>query len=94
MKRLLLLGGIVGATSAAWWAPVEPAGACSIYCPPGELQLELVEVVLVEAAPDQEAPELPEAPETGTIDEWGSAWFDDNSFLYWSQEWRTVEVSR
>lgn len=95
MKRVFLAGGIAGAAFLALWTPAQPAGACSVACETGSLELELVEVRLVEAADPDAAPELPVVAESGSIDAWGSAWFDDNTWFSWSPEADpTEEVTR
>ena len=83
MKRTLA----VAALGAAVWfgasVPAQPAGACSIFCPSGEADLVLVEVRLVERAPDARTPAVPpEWSETGVFNAWGSLWFDDGGWLY------------
>ena len=85
MKRLIF-AALAGAAiySVASVPSAEPANACSIYCPEGEITLELVEVRLVEPAIADDEPEVPVWADGATFSVWGSFWDDDGTYLYFS----------
>lgn len=68
MRRWILGAGLLGLAGVAA-LPAEPAGACSVFCRVGSMELELVEVRLVEAAdPDAEPPAEPLWPLKASVD--------------------------
>ena len=86
MKRLALALAAGTALIAAVSLPsAEPANACSLACDTAELQLELVEVRLVQAADG--AAELPEAPhwaELAVYNGWGNLWDEEGTWMWFS----------
>ena len=85
MKRIVAAAAVAVGLWAAM-VPAENAGACSIYCLPGELGLELVEVRRARSADPrglEEPEDLPEWPELARLDDYGSLWFpEDSGHLY------------
>lgn len=93
MKRLAL-ATLTGAAlyGAASLPAAEPANACSLYCPPGEMGLELVEVRLVEAAdPAAELPTTPEWSSEAVFSAYWSLSTNDGTWIWFAPIREEVE---
>ncbi len=79
MRRLWLLTAVFAAGASL--AP--PAGACTVYCEDGSLELELRTVELIAPAdPSAETPTAPQWPDHATLNTWGELALSDGRTLF------------
>lgn len=79
MRRLWLLAVVFAAGASV--AP--PAGACTVFCEEGSVELELRTVELIAPAdPSAEAPTAPQWPDYATFNTWGELALSDGRTLY------------